>query len=159
MTALDDLPAFAHFTSYERNVLDRILNERRAEHGYEFLLEGDSAQSLSASMFIVLDGAVQVLSGGDVELRRLGPGNVFGTMALLDRERDRSATCRAAGPTRVAELPRVAYDQLVRSQAGVAAKFKMLVARQLARDLRHLTELVQRAHEGDDGPLRRAVGA
>ncbi len=159
MSALDGLPAFAHFTSYERNVLDRILSERRAEDGYEFLSEGDSAQDLSASMFVVLEGAVQVLSGRDVELRRIGPGDVFGTMALLDRQQDRSATCRAVGPTVVAELPRAAYDQLVRSQAGVAAKFKMLVARQLAQDLRHLTELIQRAHEGDDGPLRRAVGA
>ncbi len=159
MSPLDHLDSFDSFSEYERNVLDRLLTERDEEDGYEFLTEGDEAGGLGASMFIVLQGEVQVTSGGDVELGTFGSGDVFGIMALLARSPYRSATCRARGDVRVAELSRVAYDQLVRSQAGVAVKFKLLVARQLARDLRRLTDLIREAHDGDDGPPRRAGGA
>lgn len=48
-------------------------------------------------LYIVVSGAVRIVQGSD-ELVRLGPGDFFGELAVID-QRPRSASAFAAGPT------------------------------------------------------------
>lgn len=72
-------------------------------------------------MFVVLSGNLEVLhqqNGKEVPLAVLGTGDIFGEMALFEREA-RSATVRASGEARVLTLDkrtllrRVAEDPLI----------------------------------------------
>lgn len=156
-TTLSELPAFSEFTGEDLDLLDRLLVDRAWPAGHVFVREGARSSSLMAPMYVVLEGEVLVTTGDSTELGRLGPGDLFGHMALFDQA-PRSAQCSAVGPVRTAELSRATFDELQRSRASAAARFKHLVARQLARDLRRLTDLVKQAAQGDEAPLRRELG-
>jgi CRP/FNR family transcriptional regulator, cyclic AMP receptor protein len=157
MSALSTLSSFADFGPDDLALLDRILIERSWTTGHVFLREGARTGSVQAPMYIVLEGQVLVTTGEQTELSRLGPGDLFGHMALFDQA-PRSAACSAVGAVRTAELSRATFDELQRSSAPAAALFKHLVARQLARDLRRLSDLVAMAADGDEAPLRRELG-
>lgn len=79
---------------------------------------GDPGQSL----YIVLDGEVKVVypsTSGDFELARLGPGDFFGEMALLN-EKPRSATVRTLTPVRTLVLEKEDFRHVVSEMAGLA---------------------------------------
>ncbi len=76
------------------------------------------------SLYIVLEGEVSVLYPGrsaDVELARLGPGDFFGEMALLNDE-PRSATVRTVVDSRLLVLEKEAFRRILTSRPGVAVK-------------------------------------
>ncbi len=150
-------PHFQDLDADELDLLDRVMVERKWPGGHVFLREGDRAASLTAAMYVILEGEVLVSTGKGTELGRLGPGDLFGHMSLLDHG-PRGAACTSVGRTRTAELTRATFDELQRSHTAVAARWKLLVAGQLARDLRMLTGLVRSAAAGDSGPLRRRLG-
>jgi CRP-like cAMP-binding protein len=153
-------PGLEDFSDEELDLLDRVLVTRSHRPNELLIREGASSESIGASMFILLRGTVVVSTGrgeGLIELDRLEPGDVFGIMAMLDHA-PRSADCRAVTPVVTAELTRLVFEELVGSHTRVAAKFQHLIARQLARDLRHLTRLVKTAEAGDDAQLRQRLG-
>jgi CRP-like cAMP-binding protein len=54
-------------------------------------------------MFVIQQGEVEAIAesdGSDLRLRKMGPNEFFGEMALFEHE-TRTATIRAVGPTRV----------------------------------------------------------
>jgi diguanylate cyclase (GGDEF)-like protein len=88
------------------------------EAGQNIVEVGDAGTSL----FIVVDGTVQVLYPGrnlEVELALLGPGDFFGEMALLNAK-PRSATVRAQTKVRALELEKEAFQRLVHASPSVA---------------------------------------
>lgn len=105
-----------------------IPRDRRFEPGAVILCEDTSAQHL----YIVKRGLVRVLKrgrGGMRALCDLGPGNVFGEMALIDR-RMRSASVVAVEPTICIELPCKMVEELIeRSNPWVAALLRIVVLR------------------------------
>lgn len=67
------------------------------------------------SLYLLLDGVVQVLypsRSADFELARLGPGEFFGEMALLN-DKPRSATVRAVTPVRAVALDKDTFREIV----------------------------------------------
>jgi hypothetical protein len=59
----------------------------------------------------------------------------------------------------VARLDRLVFEELYRKNAGVHARFQLVVARQLASDVRSLREILAKAiATGDDAPLRDRFG-
>lgn len=66
--------------------------------GQEVVREGEPGERF----YVIESGSVRVSQGG-VVLRTLGPDDFFGEIALL-REVPRTATCTAAGPTRLLTL-------------------------------------------------------
>lgn len=76
-------------------------------------------------LYIIAEGIVQVLypggSTGELELARLGPGEFFGEMALLN-EAPRSATVRAVKPVRTLVLERDDFLEIVRDSPGLSVK-------------------------------------
>ena len=69
--------------------------------------QGDPGDAL----FVVARGALHVLRDG-ARVRDLGPGAVFGEMALLDGA-PRAATVAAAGAAQVLRIPRAEFEALL----------------------------------------------
>lgn len=89
-------------------------------------------------MYVVQDGAVEVLTHGDdgeVLLRVLGKGEIFGEMSLFDRSA-RSATVRAKGETRLLTLEKEGFLRRVHEDPSLA--FNIL--RTMSRRIRELSE-------------------
>jgi CRP-like cAMP-binding protein len=87
-----------------------------------------------AGLFVVVSGGVRVSQhgeGGDErELSRLGPGEVFGEMTLLD-DLPRSATVTAAEPTRVLILPVQDFRAALREEPDITVRLLAVLSRRL----------------------------
>jgi NADH dehydrogenase len=88
--------------------------------------EGDRGDWL----YIVLDGEVDVLQSvpgrGEVPLRRLGPGDCFGEIALVS-DRPRTATVRSLTPVNVLAVDREAFQSLFSSLPPLRGFFEQLI--------------------------------
>lgn len=133
---LHSLPSFAEFEPQELTVLERAMSVDRYPDGYEFINENKPNDKL----FLIVEGRVIATSrrtklrGLDV-FDRLGPGDLFGYVALIDRGLP-LATCRTEGPVTVAWLPASAFDLLFRANARIAYRFQKLVALQIVQRVR-----------------------
>lgn len=131
---------FDDFSAKELEHLANAMTEREVFSGEVLVLEDERPDRL----FVLLEGAVEVTrkgEGGERVIALLGPGSMFGLLALLDRGR-RAATCVARGRGKVAEMPRDAFDLLYKSNAPLADKFQYAIARQLARDVKQMTQVM-----------------
>ena len=93
-------------------------------------------------MYVVQDGEVEVLAhgdGGDVSLRVLGKGEIFGEMSLFDR-RERSATVRAKGEARLLTLEKEGFLRRVHEDPSLA--FNIL--RTMSKRIRELSDEIGR---------------
>jgi CRP-like cAMP-binding protein len=77
-TRLTEIPLFAELTLDQRERVARVCEELEVEEGATLLREGD----FGYSMFAVTSGTADVVKDGQV-LRTLGPGDVFGEIAVL----------------------------------------------------------------------------
>lgn len=121
------------------------LVERAA--GEFFFREGDPAEA----MFVLETGRVTVCKSWqahDLLLRRLGPGDCFGEMALLDLF-PRSASVRAYEPCRAIVLTPANLYRLFERDPTEFAVIQMNIGRELSRRLRATDELLFRARMGE----------
>ncbi len=84
-------------------------------------------------LFVVQEGQVQVvqtLEGTEVPLGSLGAGEVFGEMALFEREL-RSATVRALGPVRVLTVDKRTFLQRVHEDPSLAFRILETMSRRI----------------------------
>jgi len=105
----EELKAFASFTRRER-----------FRSGTDIVEIGAPGHSL----YLVVDGLVQVIypsATGDFELARLGAGDFFGEMALLN-DKPRSATVRALCPVDVLALDKEDFRRVVVDTPGLALR-------------------------------------
>jgi CRP-like cAMP-binding protein len=80
-------------------------------------------------MYVVKSGAV-ALTAGDRVLEMLGPGALFGEMALIDSDR-RSATATASGGCELVELDEKRFHFLVRETPYFAQHVMRVMANRL----------------------------
>jgi CRP-like cAMP-binding protein len=89
---LATVPLFAQCTRSELAEIARFVDQIEVEPGRELILEGD----VGHEAFVVVDGTAEVVRGGQV-VAEIGPGAVFGEMALIDRvARNASVTAKTA---------------------------------------------------------------
>ncbi len=81
------------------------------------------------SLFVLLDGTARVVRKGRTA-RRLGPGHVFGELALLDGE-PRSASVVTDSAVELARLSRSAFLDLVRSDPDIGLRMMQVLASRL----------------------------
>ena len=97
------------------------------EPGQAVFHEGDRGDWL----YVVTDGEVEVLkrNGGGTEtsLRRLGPGECFGEIALVS-DRPRTATVRAVTATNVLAVDREAFQALFATLPPLRGFVETLIA-------------------------------
>jgi CRP/FNR family transcriptional regulator, cyclic AMP receptor protein len=87
----------------------------------------------ASEMYIVREGTV-TLKKGDRPFETLGPGEVFGEMALIDPA-PRSATAVAGAGCVLASVDEGTFNQVVRQVPGFALELARLMARRLRKDL------------------------
>lgn len=112
------VPLFSGLTPEEMAEVVPLTEEARFEEGVEIVHMGDPGSSL----FVILEGSVEVVLPGrsqDLELARLGAGDFFGEMALLNQE-PRSATVRTLTPVRALVLGREEFRSLIQRSGDVA---------------------------------------
>jgi CRP-like cAMP-binding protein len=127
-----DLKRIAVLKAVPDDALERlaaVLEERGFAAGQVICAEGDPGNS----MFFILEGSVSVekktseTGNSTKTLTTLAPGDYFGEMALFDQQ-PRSASAVAGAGTRLALLPKAAFDSLLEgnSAAGLSVLFAMI---------------------------------
>jgi len=89
---------------------------------------------IGTGFFVVVDGSVRVVRDGD-ELARLGPGDFFGEMSVIDGL-PRVATVVTSVPTRCLALASWEFEQLVLEHPSIG----LAILRGLSARLRSKTE-------------------
>ncbi|MEO8668833.1 MAG: cyclic nucleotide-binding domain-containing protein [Bauldia sp.] len=79
--------------------------------------------------YVVKRGAIEIRDHGRV-LETVGPGGIFGEMAVIDSE-PRSASAVAAGPTDLVVIDRSTFEALVREVPDFAVTVIRLISRRL----------------------------
>jgi CRP-like cAMP-binding protein len=125
---------FSHLPASERQWLLAGGEVQRLEAGAVVFRRGDPA----AHVFCVLTGSVEVLtSDAGVVVNRLGPGEMFGEMGVIEG-RPRTATVRAATPCTLLAIDQSDFLGLLVSYPAIG--FRLVAA--LTRRLHHLTDVV-----------------
>jgi CRP/FNR family cyclic AMP-dependent transcriptional regulator len=109
--------------------------------GEPIVLQGE----MGDCMFVIQQGRVEVLReepGRTFRLTELGPGEIFGEMALCDRA-PRSATVRAVGEVRALTVDKRTFLRRVQEDPSLAFN----VLRALSARIRALDEEVARLRE------------
>lgn len=124
---LRGLPYFADLPSDLIDSVCQASEQLRVEAGEVIIREG----SESEEMYVVAEGelAVTKLSGTkEVELARLGAGEVVGEIALLDQA-PRTATVSAHVNSLVVRVPEAAFEQLLSDSRVVRRMFRTVTSR------------------------------
>jgi CRP-like cAMP-binding protein len=98
-----------------------------------------SAGAVGAFMYVVLEGRVVILVGGSV-VERVGPGGVFGEMALVDRSA-RAASATAETDCRLLAINRNDFINLIKAKPAFGASLLKSIAirmQQLAQKVAQL---------------------
>lgn len=106
--ALKGAPLFQNLSRGELVELAKITEDLEVGQGKVLAREGD----LGSEFFVIVEGEVEVTKDGR-ELRRLGPGDFFGEIALIWDSPRRTATVTTATPVRFFVLTRQAFRTLI----------------------------------------------
>lgn len=111
-------PAFATLSGEVVESLAGQFAEERYDTGDVLVREGDPGDRL----FLIASGTADIHSADgkrSVFMKSLGPGDMFGELALLEPDGLRNATVTATCPVRVFSLPRAAFAQALESEGGL----------------------------------------
>ncbi|MFT6399441.1 MAG: CRP-like cAMP-binding protein [Bradymonadia bacterium] len=141
--ALRPHPIFSEFRDWELARIEEMMKVLRIPAGTDFIVQGDQANNEAGHAFIIVAGDVRIVRKGDhgITLTEvvIGPGSIVGVVALV-LEHVRTATCTAESDVRLLAVKRSQFDAIFKSDNRLAVKFKHVIARQLARDLRRANE-------------------
>jgi CRP-like cAMP-binding protein len=127
--ALARAPLFSELSKHELGELAKATEDLEVEEGKVLAREGD----LGREFFVIVDGEVSVTKDG-AELRRLGPGDFFGEIALVYENPRRTATVTAATPLRFFVLTRQSFRSLLDHQREIEEKVMDALEQRLASE-------------------------
>jgi len=104
---LATVPLFAQCSSGDLARIARLTDEIEVEAGRDLVTEGDTGHEA----FVVVEGAAAISQGGG-EVATIGPGAVFGEMALIDRA-PRNATVTSTTPMRLLVIGKREFSGLL----------------------------------------------
>ncbi len=131
---LEQVPLFSPLNRKQIKNLAENSNKREYKDGDVIEKEGD----MGITFYLILDGSVEVRKGRKV-LTKLGRGQFFGEMALLDRQ-PRSATIVATESTKCLLTKAWNWAGIVYSQPKVAQALLQEMARRLRETDKALSE-------------------
>ncbi len=138
-THLRGLKLLAGLSSGQLEEISRRLKPVRFRQGETILREGDPGDEL----FFIESGQVQVVRGSGLKamiLAELGPGDLFGEMALLTGN-PRSATVTALSDVDLWVMSRPDFDDLVTTYPNLALALSRVLSERLRRtDERYLRQ-------------------
>ncbi|MEA2676807.1 MAG: family transcriptional regulator, cyclic receptor protein [Chloroflexota bacterium] len=97
-SALAGVPLFAGISAESMERLAAVTGEQEFTEGQFVARQGQ----VGTGLYVILSGSVKVLRGSD-ELVRLGKGEFFGELSVIDQH-PRNASVQAAEPTEVLAL-------------------------------------------------------
>ncbi|HEY7600427.1 MAG TPA: cyclic nucleotide-binding domain-containing protein [Candidatus Limnocylindrales bacterium] len=122
--ALAGVPLFSGISSESMERLAAVAGEQEFAAGQFIVRQGQ----VGTGLYVILSGSVKVLRGAD-ELARLGRGDFFGELSVIDQQ-PRNASVQAAESTEVLALASWDLLGLLESDAQLALNLiKGLVAR------------------------------
>ncbi len=124
-TVLEKLPLFAGLSSPELGRIARLVGEVEVQAGARLAEAGEAGREL----FVILDGHARVVTRKGRSMR-LGPGDFFGEMSLIDGE-PRSATVEAVTPMRLVTLGYREFWQLLDEELPIVRKIMRTLSRRL----------------------------
>jgi CRP/FNR family transcriptional regulator, cyclic AMP receptor protein len=122
---LGRVPLFSGLDPRELETISRTVHERTFKAGDTVAEEGQGG----VGFFVIKAGEAKVTVGGD-EVRRLGPGDYFGEIALIS-EGSRTATVTAESELECYGLTPWEFRPLVQTNAGIAWKILQALAKQV----------------------------
>ena len=123
--ALGRAPLFAELGRGELHELAKVTEDLEVEEGKVLCREGETAREF----FVIVDGEVEVTKGGEL-VRKLGPGDFFGEIALIEHL-PRTATVIARSPLRFFVLTSQSFLALLDREAGVERQVLRALARRV----------------------------
>ena len=134
--ALRSQPVLAAATAPGLEALSRTASVATLTDAQALFVQGEA----SDAAYVVLSGAIVISTvsdeGQEVHFADLGPGTLFGELAVLDGG-PRTAGATARGPCRLVRIAADAFVRLVRSEPDVAlALLRDLCAKLRATDVR-----------------------
>ena len=136
---LTQVPLFANVPPAELVALEARLRHRRYAKGDTVFYEGDPG----AFLCIVQHGRAKLSltspEGREIIIDLLGPGDVFGELALLDGE-PRSADAVAIEPTELLLLERDEFRRFLLERASLAIELLSVLSKRIRRDTRLLQD-------------------
>ena len=115
------IPLFADLPEHDRALIAEAAAESEASAGEALVTEGDFGYALYA----IESGTAVVMHDGD-EIRTLGPGDVFGEIAVIASGR-RTATVLATSPMRLITLFNRDVWRLERTAPDAAKRLRALI--------------------------------
>ena len=122
---LQRIPLFSELEPRELERLSESFKERTFNAGESVAIEGEGG----AGFFVIESGEASVTVHGD-ERGRLGPGDYFGDVAMIDRG-ERTATIHAASDLKCYSLTFWDFRPLVESDARIAWPLLQVMAKRL----------------------------
>jgi CRP-like cAMP-binding protein len=113
---LKKVPLFSDLEDRERENIARSMKQRTFSSGQEIAVEGEAG----VGFFVIEEGQAKVTVRGD-EVRRLGPGDYFGEIALISQGA-RTATVTADTDLRTYGMTFWDFRPLVEETPGIAWK-------------------------------------
>lgn len=136
---LGKIPLFAGLTPAALELISRVATEETHGLGTRLFQHGDPGDKL----YVLLEGRVRISRDvpgmGEEALAVLGPGAVFGEMALLD-DAPRSADARVHERCRVLSIPKDAFEDLLFLHKDLAYEVLWSVVRMLTQRLRETND-------------------
>jgi CRP-like cAMP-binding protein len=123
---LNQIPIWSGLSNQDLHSIVRLAKDLRYDAGEVIVKKGESG----VGFYLILDGSVEVKSG-ETLLSKLGRGQFFGEMSVLDDE-PRSADVIAVEPSRCLALTPWGFEALVSNHPKIALK----MLRELVRRLR-----------------------
>lgn len=123
---LKKVPLFSDLDSRELEGIANSMKQRTFSQGQEIAVEGESG----VGFFVIEDGEARVTVHGD-EVRRLGPGDYFGELALIAQS-PRTATVTADTDLKTYGMTFWDFRPLVEDTPGIAWKLLQGAVKQYA---------------------------
>jgi len=125
MVELKQAKVFQGLPESEIRSIEKQMKTVKHPAGHQIVVRGDGG----VGFMIITDGTVTVktVQGKD---RRLGPGDSFGEMALLDHE-GRSATITADSDVTMATIPEWNFKPFLKEHPEVAYKLLQTLSRRV----------------------------
>ncbi len=137
---------FRDLTEAERTLIAPFMEHRTLQAGAVLFREGDMAEEF----YVVLEGEMRI-SRGKTRLTDVGPGGVFGELALA-RPIQRSATVKALVATKLYQLSRDDFHQVLKQKPDLAARLCLAFVDVVGDRLRDLTDrlaMIERVASGE----------
>jgi CRP-like cAMP-binding protein len=109
----------------ELKKIERQLKTVQHKAGHEIIVRGDGG----VGFMVITDGTVTV-STVQGKTRKLGPGDSFGEMALLDHE-GRSATVKADTDVSLATIPEWGFKSFLEEHPEVAYRLLQVLSQRI----------------------------